>query len=85
MEKREYLKNPTGASALSFWKTCNFKTPAHIKVLNKIEFNSNLLETYTDEVYFKLIYYLDDVDKQFISDEFTFVQASTEDFVNHIN
>ena len=85
MEKKEYLENPTGASALSFWKTCNFKTPAHIIVLNEIEFNSNLLETHTDQVYFKLVHCLDDVDKQYISDEFIFVKASTEDFVKHIN
>ena len=58
MRAKEYLRNPTGASALSFWKTCNFNTPAHIKVLNENEFNPNLLETHTDEVYFKLVHYL---------------------------
>ena len=40
MKRKEYLENQTGASALSFWKTCNFKTPAHIKVLNENEFSS---------------------------------------------
>lgn len=85
MEKKEYIENPTGASALSFWKTCNFKTPAHIKVLNENKFNTSLLETHIDEVYFKLVHYLEDIDKQFISDEFIFVEASTEDFVKHIN
>lgn len=85
MDKKEYLESPTVASALSFWKACNFKTPAHIKVLNENEFNSGLLETYTDEVYFKLVHYLNDVDKRFISDDFIFAKASTVDFVNHIN
>lgn len=85
MEKKEYLENPTGASALSFWKTCNFKTPTHIKVLNENDFNPSLLETYNDEVYIKLVHYLDDIDKPFIADEFIFVKASTEDFVKHIN
>lgn len=85
MDKKEYLENPTVASALSFWKTCNFKTPANIKVLNENEFNSGLLETYTDEVYFKLVHHLNDVYKQFISDDFIFAEASTADFVNHIN
>lgn len=65
MDKKEYLENPTGASALSFWKTCNFKTPAHTKVLNENDFNPSLLETYNDEVYFKLVHYLEDVDKHF--------------------
>ena len=85
MEKKEYLANPTGASALSFWKTCNFNNPAHIKVLNENEFNPNLLETHTDEVYFKLVHYLENIEKQFKSDKFIFVKASTEEFVNHIN
>ncbi len=85
MEKKEYLANPTGASALSFWKTCNFNNPAHIKVLNENEINPSLLETHTDEVYFKLVHYLEDIDEQFKSDEFIFVKASTEEFVNHIN
>lgn len=85
MEKKEYLENPTDAFALFFWKTCKFKTPAHIKVLNENEFNQILLETYTDEVYFKLVHYLDDVEKQIISDKFIFAKSSTEDFVNHIN
>jgi len=85
MTAKEYLRNPTGASALSFWKTCNFNTPAHIKVLNENEFNPNLLETHTDEVYFKLVHYLENIEKQFKSDKFIFVKASTEEFVNHIN
>jgi len=85
MDKKEYLANPTGASALSFWKTCNFNNPVHIKVLNENEFNPSLLETHTDEVYFKLVHYLEDIDEQFKSEEFIFVKASTEEFVNHIN
>lgn len=85
MDKKEYLEKPTAASALSFWKACNFKTPAHIKVLNENEFNPGLLETYTDEVYFKLVHYLNYVGKQFISDDFIFAKASTADFANHIN
>ena len=85
MRAKEYLRNPTGASALSFWKTCNFNTHAHIKVLNENEFNPNLLETHTDEVYFKLVHYLENIEKQFKSDKFIFVKASTEEFVNHIN
>ena len=85
MDKKEYLEKPTAASALSFWKVCNFKTPDNIKVLNENEFNPGLLETYTDEVYFKLVHHLNDVGKQFISDDFIFAEASTADFVNHIN
>lgn len=85
MDKKEYLEKPTAAYALSFWKACNFKTPDNIKVLNENEFNPGLLETYTDEVYFKLVHHLNDVGKQFISDDFIFAEASTADFVNHIN
>ncbi|MGI6392007.1 MAG: GNAT family N-acetyltransferase [Candidatus Izemoplasmatales bacterium] len=85
MRAKEYLKNPTGASALSFWKTCHFNAPTHIKVINENEFNPNLLETHTDEVYFKLVHYLENIEKQFKSDKFIFVKASTEEFVNHIN
>ncbi|MDO5097008.1 MAG: GNAT family N-acetyltransferase [Peptostreptococcaceae bacterium] len=85
MEKRKYLDNPTGASALSFWKTCNYKKPAHIKVVHESEFDYSLLETHIDEIYFKLVHYLEDIEEQCEYDRFIFVKASTEEFVNHIN
>lgn len=85
MDKKEYIQNPTGASSLSFWKTCNFKIPVHIKVINENEFNPSLLETHSDEVYFKLVHYLNDISEQFVSNEFIFIKAGIEDFVNHIN
>lgn len=85
MDKRKYLNNPTGASALSFWKTCNYKKPAHIKVIHENEFDCNLLETHTDEIYFKLVHYLENIEEPCEYDEFIFVKASMEEFVNHIN
>lgn len=85
MDKKKYIENPTGASALSYWKTHNFRNPAHIKVLHENQFNQGLLETHNDEVYFKLVHYLNETGKQLDSDQFQFVEASTEEFVNHIN
>lgn len=69
LEKKEYLENPIEASALLLRKTCNFKAPAYIKVLNENKFNPSLLETHIDEAYFKLVHYLEDIDKQFNYDE----------------
>lgn len=85
MEKRKYLDNPTGASALSFWKTCNYKNPAHVKVIHENEFDYSLLETHIDEIYFKLVHYLEDIEEQCEYDGFIFVKASTKEFVNRIN
>lgn len=85
MEKKQYLDNPTGSSALSYWKTCNFKNPANIKVIHENKFNKSLLETHNYEVYFKLVHYLDNIDEQVIPHNFKYVKANTEEFVNHIN
>lgn len=85
MEKRKYLDNPTGASALSFWKTCNYKNPAYIKVMHENEFDYSLLKTHTDEIYFKLVHYLEAIEEQYECDRFIFVKASTEEIANHIN
>lgn len=85
MEKNEYINNPTGASALSYWKSLNFRNPAHIKVLHEEQFDQSLLDTHSDEVYFKLVHYLDGIGEQVSSSIFQFVKASTEEFVNHIN
>lgn len=45
----------------------------------------SLLETHIDEVCFKLVHYLENIDKQFVSDEFIVAEASTENLVKHIN
>jgi hypothetical protein len=44
MEKKDYIDNPTGASALSYWKTHNFKNSANIKVLHDNQFNQSYLK-----------------------------------------
>lgn len=51
----------------------HFKAPTHIKVLNENKFNPSLFETHIYEAYFKLVHYLEDIDKQFNSDEFIIV------------
>lgn len=87
MKLEEYVKNPTKISALSFWKTNNFKTPNNILVLNEFEFSKELLKMYRDKLYFKMIYYYTKNDnfRYNLRNNIEFIDLSVENFVNHIN
>ncbi|WP_459129636.1 GNAT family N-acetyltransferase [Guggenheimella bovis] len=85
MNKNEYLMNPTSASSLTYWKTCHFEVPSHMKVIHESGFDSSLLENYTDVVYFKLLHDLSNLPVPFESTRYTFMDAPTKDFVDHIN
>ena len=45
MSKKKYLENPTEYSALSYWKSKNFKVPDNMKIVNDKYFSKDLLVT----------------------------------------
>ena len=81
--KEEYLKNPTGSSSLSYWKTNSFVIPSNIRVIRDDQYVDNDIEI--DEPYFKLVHRLMDIKKPSLPDGFVLCHPSLEEFVNHIN
>ncbi len=55
MSKKKYLENPTKYSALSYWKSKNFKVPDNMKIVNDKYFSKDLLKDFNDDIYFKLV------------------------------
>ncbi|MGI6334421.1 MAG: GNAT family N-acetyltransferase [Saccharofermentanales bacterium] len=87
MNKRDYILNPTKASSLSYWKTNRIKVPPEMKIVNDEEFSESLLEEYEDELYFKMVHYPKNTEKNKyeLPGHIIFIDASIEDFANHIN
>lgn len=87
MNKRDYILNPTKASSLSYWKTNRIKVPPEMKIVNDEEFSESLLDEYEDELYFKLVYYLENTEmyEYKLREHIIFIDASVEDFASHIN
>ena len=85
MNKDEYLKDPCKASSLSFWKTNNFVVPSFVHVVRDDLFDKAL--NVNDEQYFKVINYLNNIEKPDLPKSFVDCSDSVsfKDFANHIN
>ena len=79
MTKEEYISNPTGASSLPFWKTNTLKITKRIKLVN------NVSSTLENKYFFKLVHYLDNIEKPILKEPYTFSSISLNEYVNHIN
>ena len=79
VSREEYLKNPTSASSLSFFKTNNININKKIEIVDKV--GDNTLNKY----YFKLVHYLDNIEDVKLDDNYIFIDATLEEFSDHIN
>ena len=79
ISKEEYLKNPTSASSLSFFKSNNININKRIEIVDKVE--DNTLNKY----YFKLVHYLNNIKDIKLDDNYIFTDATIEEFNDHIN
>lgn len=79
VSREEYLKNPTSASSLSFFKTNTININKKIEIVDKVE--DNTLNKY----YFKLVHYLDNIEDVKLDDNYIFTDATIEEFNDHIN
>ena len=79
VSKEEYLKNPTSASSLSFFKTNTININKKIEIVDKVE--DNTLNKY----YFKLVHYLDNIQDIKLDDNYIFTDANINEFNDHIN
>lgn len=75
----EYLKNPTSASSLSYFKSNNININKRIEIVDKVE--DNTLNKY----YFKLVHHLDNIKEIKFDDNYIFTDATIEEFNDHIN
>ena len=85
MSKKKYLENPTEYSALSYWKSKNFKVPDNMKIVNDKYFSKDLLKDFNDDIYFKLVHNLNNIILHSLPENFIFYKCSIEEFVIHIN
>ena len=79
ISKEEYLKNPTSASSLSYFKSNTININKKIEIVDKVE--DNTLNKY----YFKLVHYLDNIQDIKLDDNYIFTDANINEFNDHIN
>ena len=54
--KKQYLDNPCQAASIPYWKAVSMPIPDNMKIVHDREFHTELLNRYTDEPYFRLIF-----------------------------
>ena len=79
ISKEEYLKNPTSASSLSYFKSNNININKRIEIVDKVE------DKTLNKYYFKLVHYLNNIKDIKLDDNYIFTDATIEEFNDHIN
>ncbi|MBO4878789.1 MAG: hypothetical protein J5544_00860 [Clostridia bacterium] len=82
--KEKYLRDPCGASSLSFRKAARIAVPGNMLILREDFFDPALLSEYADEPYFKLVHRLNDLQKPALPAGFRTIDADAEAFAAHI-
>lgn len=80
----EYLRDPCGASSLSFRKARRIAVPGNMRIVRDDGFDPSLLAEYADEPYFKLIHRLSGLQKPVLPAGFRPIDAGAETFAAHI-
>lgn len=57
----DYLRDPCGSLSIPYWKASKINLPDNMKILHQREFSEALLSQYDDEVYFRLIHRLQNI------------------------
>jgi len=55
---KDYLENPCGTMSIPFWKSEKLIIPENMLIVHDAVFDTHLLESYDDAVYFRLIHRL---------------------------
>ena len=63
----EYLENPCGTLSIPYWKSENIKIPSNMKIIHNNDFNESYFSNYSDEKYFRLIHYLNNIEKNTVN------------------
>lgn len=84
MTTNHYRSDPCGASSLPYWKTKRVVIPPHMRIMREEQFESGLLDTYTDEPYFKLRHDLTGVERPKPPEGFELIVPTPELLSRHI-
>lgn len=55
---KDYLENPCGTLSIPFWKSEILTLPENMRIIHDAKFDTSLLESFEDAVYFRLIHRL---------------------------
>ena len=75
----EYKANPCGTLSIPYWKNKNITIPSCIKIVHDADFDSSYLKDYDDELYFRLIHNLENIENV-VPDWIYFKTAEKKDF-----
>ena len=85
MEKKKYLKDPCGASSLSFWKTNSITIPDDLLILREDDPRlDELRQLYSDMPYFKLIHRMVKIERPALPVGFRFIYPDESVLCDHI-
>lgn len=56
MTVSEYRSNPCGLLSIPYWKAQKITIPEHMLIVHHSEYSDDLLQEYTDTVYFRLLH-----------------------------
>ena len=81
---KTYLKNPTHASSLPYWKIDIVNPPEGIEIRGEGKFS--LSSRYrVDEAYFKLIHHLENLQEPQLPEGYEIASLTSKEFAEHIN
>lgn len=83
--KEQYLENPCRTASIPYWKAVCISIPDNMKIIHDREFNTELLEGYKDEPYFRLQHRMLEVNPVSLPEGYSLYEASVHEFVDHIN
>lgn len=84
MRSEEYIQDPCRASSLPFWKTELVRVPEGISILREEQYNP-AEHGGTDEPYFKLVWYPENMSRPELPDPFEATECGPEAYAEHIN
>ena len=84
LSAEEYLLDPCGASSLAFWKAGSIRPPAGMLMIRDDQFDAAEYPEYGDAPYFKLVHYMEGIERPALPEGFFKVNAGFEEFSAHI-
>lgn len=83
--KSDYVENPCRASSIPYWKAKAIVIPDDMRIIHQDDYAQEKFEQYTDQPYFRLIHYLQDIPAIALPNGFSVYNAPLADFAAHIN
>ena len=85
MTKQEYLADPCRASSIPYWKAAQISIPDTLLIVHESGFDKVYINTYIDELYFRLMHDLRCIPEVSLPDRYEFSAATPAEFADHIN